>query len=141
MPIMISQMNKLRPREGKPLAQEDSATTWKQISSLWVQISLLSVVRTFCGHTWSFLGFHQIPNQAALAVQSLESWVPGTSGDSVNAEQDARQENYSHCCWKAQGVEGCQQEWGSVLPALRKNSTLKMNQLETVHLFFFLTYF
>lgn len=62
--------------------------------------------------------------------------MPGTSGDSVNAEQDTRQENYSRCCWKVQEVEGCRQEWGSVLPAVRENSTLKINQLKTVHLFF-----
>lgn len=44
MPTMFSQINKLMPREGESLAQEDSAVTQEwQVSSLWVQLHLPSL--------------------------------------------------------------------------------------------------
>lgn len=57
MPAIISQVNKLRLRVGKPLAQEDSAMMWKQqLSCLWVQFFLCSTnenILLALGNLWA----------------------------------------------------------------------------------------
>lgn len=105
----------------------------------WVQFSLYSIMRTFCWH----LVISRFPPDTELCRAGCLEFGElgaGYQGGGLSQcrwreEHDVKQGNYSHC-WKAQGVEDCRQEWGSVLPALRKNSTLQLkHQLETVRLF------
>lgn len=69
---MLPQVNELRPREGKLLAQEDAATTGEQISGPWVQFSLHSYSENTLsapGHSW-----------AASRYCSMQSWLSSIWG-------------------------------------------------------------
>lgn len=138
MPTVFSQINKLRPREGNSLAQEDSAMTWEwQVSSVWVQLSLQLLWERSVG-TWQFWGFCQIVNHAELAVQSLESLILDAKGiQQVLVNEGVRGKAGKRLTLlESAGGGGLSSGMGISSPSFKEKSTLKMkHQLETVRLF------